>query len=239
MDFLGAVHGDRHHLDVLGHHAVGHPVQQGTVGLQVDHEAPALGFAQQGGEMGVQGGFPAGKVEPGPEGGYLIQEADPGGQGELPARVVPGEPGGAGVMAVLLTHDAFQVAAPGEVEVEVGRRAAPAVPEAAVQLDAEFLAVLLPQQGVGHAGVAPHELQAPGGQGGFGPGRGGLSFRLGRWVRHRFILKNSGQRSAISFQPRSASSVRCLNRGWPRLPCPRRHKNNYGVCQKFLSDCRF
>ncbi len=124
MDFLRAVHRDRHYLDVLGHQVVGHPVQQGAVGLEVDHEAPALGLGQQGGEMRVKGGFPAGEVKPRPEGRHLIQEADPGGQGEFPARVVPGEPGGVGGMTVLLAHAAFQIAAPGEVEVEVRRGAA-------------------------------------------------------------------------------------------------------------------
>ena len=58
-------------------------------------------------------------------------------------------------------------------------------PEAAVRVNAEFLAVFPPQQGVGHAGVPPHELQAPGGQGGFGLGRGGLSLRVGRPGRHQ------------------------------------------------------
>ena len=121
--------------------------------------------------MGVKGGFAAGEIEPGPEGSHLIHEVDPGGQGQLPAGVIPAQPGGARSVAVLLAHDAFQVAAPGEVEVEAHRRAAHAVPEAAVQVNAESLAVFLPQQGVGHAGVPPDELKDPGGQGGFGFGR--------------------------------------------------------------------
>ena len=124
MDLEGSVQRDRHQLHPLGHQGVGHAVQQGAVGLNVHHKAPLLGFGQEGGEMGVKGGFAAGKIEPGPEGGYLIQEADPGGQGQFPAGVIPTQPGGARRVAVLLAHDAFQVAAPGEVEVEAHRRAA-------------------------------------------------------------------------------------------------------------------
>ncbi len=72
-----------------GHQCVGHPVQQGAVGLEVDHEAALLGCGQELGEMGVQGGFAAGEIELGPEGGHLIQEVDPGGQGQFPAGVIP------------------------------------------------------------------------------------------------------------------------------------------------------
>jgi hypothetical protein len=117
MDFLRPVHGDRYRLHPLAHQMVRDPVQQSAVGLEMHHEAPPFGRLEEFGKMRVEGGFAAGEVELGPEGGHLIQKPDPVREGQLPARVIPTQACGAGGVAMLLAHDALQVATAGEVEI--------------------------------------------------------------------------------------------------------------------------
>ncbi|RJR40185.1 MAG: hypothetical protein C4567_11040 [Deltaproteobacteria bacterium] len=61
-------------------------------------------------------------------------------------------------MAVLLAHEALQITAPGQIQIEAHRPAALPVPVAAVQGDAPSLPVFFPQEGTDHAGVASHHL---------------------------------------------------------------------------------